>query len=201
MDKLDYKKEMKEFYFPSIKKFSIVDVPMMKFIMTDGYGDPNKSPLFRDAMKTLYGISFTIKFMLKREKSRDYVTPPLEGLWWIDDMNEFSIRDKDRWKWTLMIRQPEWVGKEHFEKALSEITDKKGTKASVPRLENFQEGPSAQIMYIGPYDAEQETIKNLHLFIKENGHSLRGRHHEIYMSDPRKTDPLKLKTIIRQPFI
>ncbi len=132
MDKLDYKKEMREFYFPSAKEAAIVDVPVMEFIMADGYGDPNKSPLFPEVIQALYNISYTIKFMLKGEKAREYVVPPLEGLWWMDDMTQFSMETKDQWKWTLMIRQPGWVENEHYKKAIEEIRRKKGGEA--PKL-------------------------------------------------------------------
>jgi hypothetical protein len=203
MTKLDYKKEMKQFYFPSTKEFTLVDVPEMNFVMVDGYGDPNTSPLFQDAMQTLYGISFTIKFMLKKENTREYVVPPLEGLWWMENMAEFSLERKDDWLWTVMIRQPDWVNQEHFLKAKEEIMRKKGDEAPklLPkaRLELFREGLSAQIMYIGPFADEGPTIQRLHQFIKEKGYELRDKHHEIYMSDPRKTAPEKLKTVIRQP--
>ena len=208
MDKMDYKKQMKQLYFPSAKQPVLIDVPEMQFVMADGHGDPNTSALFQDAMMALYGLSYTIKFMLKAENTQDYVVFPLEGLWWVEDMREFSVERKDEWLWTVMIRQPQWVNQTHFEKAIAEIRRKKqAKKEAVPeslsrvRFVRFKEGLSAQIMHIGPFAAEAPTIEKLHGFIKEQGYTLRGKHHEIYMSDPRRTAQEKLKTVIRQPVL
>jgi hypothetical protein len=206
MDTLDYKKQMKELYFPPNTQPVLIDVPEMQFVMADGHGDPNTSALFQDAMQALYGLSYTIKFMLKTENTQDYVVFPLEGLWWMEDMREFSLDRKDEWLWTVMIRQPEWVNQTHFKKAIEEIKRKKQAKKEpVPeslsrvRFERFKEGLSTQIMHIGPFAAEAPTIAKLHSYITEQGFKLRDKHHEIYMSDPRRTPQEKLKTVIRQP--
>jgi hypothetical protein len=204
MEKTDYKKEFKHLYFPSAKEAVMVDVPEMNFIMIDGQGDPNTSMDFQQAIEALYGLSYTSKFMLKKDGSdKDYVVPPLEGLWWAEDMNDFLKGDREAWKWTLMIMQPPYVTKEIFLRSVDEVREKKDPPAlSRVRFEAFHEGLSAQIMHIGPFSEEGPTIAKLHAFIKEQGYTFKGKrhkHHEIYMSDMRKTQPEKLKTVIRQP--
>jgi hypothetical protein len=204
MEKTDYKKELKHLYFPSAKEATMVDVPKMNFTMIDGQGDPNTSMDFQQAIEALYGISYTSKFMLKKGGSdTDYVVPPLEGLWWAEDMTDFLKGDREAWKWTLMIMQPPYVTAEIFVKSVDELREKKNPPAlSRVRLEAYHEGLSAQIMHIGPFSEEGPTIAMLHAFIKEHGHAFDGKrqkHHEIYMSDMRKTQPEKLKTVIRQP--
>lgn len=201
--KIDFKKELKHLYNPSAKEVVIVDVPKMNFLMVDGAGDPNTSQEFKDAVETLYAVSYTLKFMIKKGGTAiDYGIMPLEGLWWADDMSKFSIEgmDKDSWKWTLMIMQPKYVTKDMFSKALEQVKKKKNLLSlSEIRFESFHEGLSAQILYIGPYSEEHTTIEKIHAFIKEKEYELSGKHHEIYLSDPRKTAPEKLKTILRQP--
>lgn len=201
MPKIDLKKELKHLYNPSAKEVVIVDVSRMNFLMIDGAGDPNKAQEFKDAVEALYSVSYALKFMVKKGKTTiDYSVMPLEGLWWVDDMSKFGMEDKDAWKWTVMIMQPEFVTKDMFKKALEQVGKKKNLLAlSKMKFEDFHEGLSAQIMHIGPYSAEGPTIKKLHNFIREKGYELRGRHHEIYLSDPRKSAPKKMKTIIRQP--
>jgi hypothetical protein len=202
MDKIDYKKKLKHLYNSSAKVPSVVEVPDMKFLMIDGEGDPNTSQCFKDAVEALYSTAYTLKFMLKPANllPYDYVVPPLEGLWWMDDMNLFSLENKYMWKWTLMIMQPEFITEEHVANAIK----KAGAKKSLPalpgiRFEKYAEGLSAQIMHIGPFAEEGPTIEKLHRFIQENGYQRNEKHHEIYLSDFRKTAPEKLKTIIRQP--
>jgi hypothetical protein len=198
--KVDLKKEFKELYVPSSKEVSIVKVPKMNFLMIDGIGDPNTSKAYSDSIETLYSVSYSIKFILKKEKEIDYVVMPLEGLWWTEDMSQFSTKNKDKWKWTSMIMQPDFVDKKVFEMAFEQVKIKKNLPMlSKIRFQSFNEGLSVQIMYIGPYSAETLTIEKLHKFVKESGHNLRGKHHEIYLSDPRKTAPERIKTIIRQP--
>jgi hypothetical protein len=200
MEKIDYKKELKELYNPSMKEPSIVDVPEMEYLMIDGTGYPGTSKEYTEAIEALYTVSYTLKFMIKKEIGIDYGVLPLEGLWWADDMNDFAKGIKDSWKWTAMIMQPAHVTKELYEKAFGAARKKKPLPAlSKMQLEKFSEGLSAQIMYIGPYSAEGPTIEKLHAYIKENDCALRGKHHEIYLSDPRKSAPEKLKTVIRQP--
>jgi len=200
--KIDLKKELKHLYNPSAKQVSVVEVPEMNFLMIDGTGDPNTSQAYQDAVEALYSIAYALKFMVKKGKSAvDYAVMPLEGLWWVDDMTRFSMNDKDAWKWTSMIMQPEFITAGLFQEALRQVKKKKDLPAlSGMRFESFYEGQAAQILYFGPYSDEGPTIERIHRFIVEQARRLRGRHHEIYLSDPRRTAPAKLKTIIRQPF-
>ncbi len=201
MPKADVKKELKHLYSPSAKEMSIVDVPEMKFLQIDGQGDPNTSREYQEAIETLYTVAYQLKFMVKkRDPELDYVVPPLEGLWWVEDMADFSTGNKDAWQWTAMIYQPDHVTRELFEEAVAQVREKKNpTALPLLRFEPYHEGLSVQIMYIGPYADEGPTIERLHAFAKEKGYKLRGKHHEIYLGDPRRTAPEKLKTVIRQP--
>ena len=201
---IDLRKRFKYLYQPSSKKFSIVDVPPMNFLMIDGTGNPNTSQDYRDALEALYGLSYTLKFGVKLgkygQKKYDYPVMALEGLWWMDDMREFSEARKDDWKWTMMMMQPDIITPDQVELARADLIKKKNSvAASKFRFELHHEGLSAQIMYIGPFADEGPTIQRLHDFIHESGRQLRGKHHEIYLSDPRRTAPEKLKTVIRQP--
>ncbi len=199
MAKRDFKKELKHLYGPSKKEFSVVDVPPMNFLMIDGHGDPNDNPDFQEGMDALYGMAYTIKFALKPQ-GIEYVVPPSEGLWWMEDMSEFSVETKDRWQWTLMIMQPDEVTQEIVAAAQGELARKKDPPAlSRLRYERYHEGLSVQIMYLGAYADEGPTIARMHEFIRENGYDFNGKHHEIYLGDPRRTAPEKLKTVIRQP--
>ena len=202
MPKVDLKKENKDFYYPSAEDVSVVELPAMKFLMIDGQGDPNTSEEYQNAMETIFPVSYKTKFISKKEKSQDYVVMPLEGLWWADNMEKFSIGDKSSWKWTVMIRQPDFVGKLLIDKAISELVKKKDLPSlSELRFGTFEEGSAVQIMHIGPYgEAEGPAVHKLHKFIENEGYKLRGKHHEIYISDMRRTKPEKLKTVIRQPF-
>ena len=201
MEKIDYKKEFKHLYQPSTKEVAVVDVPQMNFLMIDGKGDPNTSQAFQDAVAALYSLAYALKFMIKKGVvGKDYSVMPLEGLWWVDDMAQFSVEKKDEWQWTLMIMQPELVTRELFEEAVEEVRKKKNPVAlSNIRFESFLEGKAAQILYIGPFAEEGPIIEKIHTFITEKGCHRSGKHHEIYLSDMRKTAPEKLKTIIRQP--
>ncbi len=200
MSKTDFKKEWKHLYRPSAKEFVVVDVPPMNFLMIDGHGDPNTAQEYKDAIEALYAVAYKLKFMSKKEKGMDYIVPPLEGLWWVENMEEFTTEDKSSWDWTLMIMQRESVTQEMFDEALKEVEKKKDPPAlSRLRLETYHEGPSVQIMHIGPYDAEGPTIARMHAFIDENGYEPAGKHHEIYLGDPRKVAPERLKTVLRQP--
>jgi len=201
---MDLRKQYKHLYQPSAKTFSIVDVPPLPFLMIDGAGDPNTSQDYRDALEALYGLSYTLKFGVKLGKygkqKVDYPVMALEGLWWMDDMREFSLDRKDEWKWTAMIMQPDIITPELVELARADLIKKKNpAAASQIRFESYHEGLSAQIMYFGPYADEGPTIQRLHDFIHDGGHQLRGKHHEIYLGNPRRTAPEKLKTVIRQP--
>jgi hypothetical protein len=201
VNKLDYKKEFKHLYKPSSKKVSIVQVPKLNYLMIDGEGNPNTSQSFQDAIEVLYPLSFALKFMIKKGKiGIDYGVLPLEGLWWTDDMSSFSVDDKEGWKWTLMIMQPDFITEELVQTTIERIRAKKNP-ASLPlvRFESFEEGKSAQILHIGPFSEEGPTVEKVHSFIEKNGSQRRGKHHEVYLSDMRRAAPEKWKTIIRQP--
>jgi hypothetical protein len=201
MRKIDYKKQLKHLYRPSAKKVEIVEIPQMNFLMVDGEGDPNIAQSFSDAIEALYPISYRLKFMVKNgEMGIDYGVLPLEALWWADDMSVFTTKDKNAWKWTLMIMQPAFITSEMVEKATEEVERKKNP-VSLPlvRFETFEEGKAAQILHIGPFSQEGPTIEKIHLFIKDNGSQRVGKHHEIYLSDIRRAAPEKWKTVVRQP--
>ena len=200
MSKVDFKKELKHLYRPSTKKFVVVDVPAMQFLMVDGHGDPNTAQEYRDAIEALYAVAYALKFASKQDLGRDYVVPPPEGLWWAEDMDAFATGDKSAWDWTMMIMQPEWVTPEMVAAAIEQTAKKKDLPALPKlRLETYHEGLAVQITHIGPYDAEWPTITRMHAFIAENGYEPAGKHHEIYVSDPRRTAPEKMKTVVRQP--
>lgn len=201
MGKVDYKDKLKHLYKPSAKKVEVVTAPKMNFLMIDGQGDPNTSKSFQEAVESLYALSYTIKFMVKKgDLAVDYGVMPLEGLWWTNDMSKFSVESKNDWKWTLMILQPEIVTKKLVSEAIKLVRVKKNPAALLKlRFEPFSEGKAAQTMHIGPFSEEGPTVQRVHAFIKENGSRLRDKHHEIYLSDIRKAAPAKWKTIIRQP--
>ena len=202
MNKIDLKKEWKELYRPSPKRVSMVDVPAFNYLMIDGRGDPNTAQDYKYAVETLYAVAYTLKFMLKRgEIGQDYVVMPLQGLWWAENMAEFSQDRKEEWLWTMMIMQPPPVTEEMVAEAIAATAKKKNPPAlGKVRLESLHEGPAAQIMHIGPYADEAPNIQKVHQFILDNGKQLSGKHHEIYLSDPRRVAPEKMKTVIRQPF-
>lgn len=202
MSKIDFKKELKYLYAPSKKNFKIVDVPVMQFLMIDGQGDPNTTQEYQDALEALYASAYKIKFASKKELERDYVVPPLEGLWWAENMDAFTVNpEKSSWDWTMMIMLPDWITPEMFASAHTIVEKQKGLPSlSKLRLETYHEGLSVQILHIGSYDDEAPTLKRMHNeFIPQNGFEMRGKHHEIYLSDPRRVAPEKLKTILRQP--
>ena len=197
---LDLKKDLKHLYNPSTKGVVLVDVPEMQFLMIDGMGDPNTAQEYSDAVSALYSMAYTLKFLIRKELGIDYPVMPLEGLWWVEDMRAFSVDKKNDWLWTMMIMQPDIVTLEHFQEALKQVEQKKPYPGlSKIRLERFAEGLAAQIMHIGPYATEKPTVEKIHTFIQEQSYSLSGKHHEIYLGDPRKAAPEKLKTVVRQP--
>jgi hypothetical protein len=204
---IDYKKTEKELYLPKTTP-SIIDVPAMTFIMVDGVGNPNTSEAYKTALEILYGLSYSIKMSKKGGSAPDgyfdFVVPPLEGLWWLKDDHAPDFSDKDKYCWTSMIRQPDFVTPDVFAEAKAALSKKKPElDISIARLERFTEGLCAHVLHIGPYDDEPETIKALEQFITESGclSDISGtrRHHEIYLSDPRKVAPEKNKTVIRHP--
>lgn len=202
MTKLDFKMQLKHLYLPTSKEFVVVDVPPMQFLMVDGHGDPNTAQEYKDAIEALYAVAYRVKFASKRELGRDYVVPPLEGLWWAEDMETFTTgRDKTAWDWTMMIMQPEWITNEMFAGAIRHVDRAKGLPALPKlRLEAYHEGLSVQILHIGSYDDEGPALHRMHHhFIPETGFQMAGKHHEIYLSDARRVAPEKLRTVLRQP--
>jgi len=199
MDKLDFKKVMKAYWQPPVGEFVVVDVPRFSFMMVDGKGDPNSAAEYRTAVQWLFSMSYALKFASKAA-GRDYGVAPLEGLWWAEDMSSFTQGDKSNWLWTAMILQPDWIDATAYAAALEKTKGKLGEPPASLRLEPFAEGRSVQTMHIGPYSAEAPTIARLHNeFLPANGLVEAGHHHEIYVSDPARTAPEKLKTVIRQP--
>jgi hypothetical protein len=201
MEKLDLKKQWKQLYQPPATAITAVDVPPLSYLMVDGEGDPNKSPAFEQAIEALYSLSYTLKFSLKKSpRPVDYGVMPLEGLWWADGPRPFYEQEKSAWKWTAMILQPNFIGRKQVDAAFEEVRRRKNPAAlDRVRLETLEEGTAAQILYVGPFAGEGPTIQRIHDFIHAAGKELRGKHHEIYLSDPRRTAPERLKTIIRQP--
>ena len=201
MDKIDLKKTLPG-YRAKRGAFSTVDVPPMNYLMIDGHGDPNTSPEFTSAVASLYPLAYTLKFLSKRELERDYVVPPLEGLWWAEDMSSFTTaRNKADWDFTRMLAVPEWLDGSHVTRAAEAVA----AKADPPRLsdvrfETLVEGTVIQTLHIGPFDAEAEVLAHMHeSVIPESGYVWTGRHHEIYLSDSRRTAPERMRTILRQP--
>lgn len=210
MKTLDLKKDLKYLYLPSAKKVELVRVPPLQFAMIDGAIEkdsaPGVSPKFQEATQAMYGIAYTLKFMMKKRKTHavDYPVMALEGLWWVED-GIFDITVKDNWCYTLMILQPDVVTQANFEEARAEVRRKRGESAALGqlRLATFDEGWCMQVMHVGPYATEPATMERMKAFAEENGYrdgvGLGGKHHEIYLGDPRKADPAKLKTVLRHP--
>ena len=202
MQKIDYKKELKEFYRPSAKKIVEVDVPEMNFLMVDGRGVPG-SETYTQAVEALYSVSYTLKFMIKRGESEiDYGVLPLEGLWWAEDMSDFVNDNKENWIWTMMIMQPNLITGAMVQSAIDEVKLKKKLPGiDKLRFDSFTEGRCAQTLHIGPFSEEGPTIERVHSFIDEQGNELTGKHHEIYLTDIRRAAPENWKTVIRQPML
>lgn len=202
MQKIDLKKEFKQLYQPSAKEVATVEVPPFNFLMVDGHGDPNTSPEYAAAVEALFSVSYTAKFMLKRgAQAIDYAVMPLEGLWWADDMAAFTINDRANWKWTMMIMQPSFVENAVIDAAIAAVRKKKNLPGLAGlRMDSFAEGRCAQVLHIGPFAEEGPTIQRVHDFIDAST-GRRGKHHEIYLSDIRRADPTKWKTIIRHPML
>jgi hypothetical protein len=203
--KIDFKKTQKELYHPDAKEPAIIEVPEMQFLMIDGMGSPGDSKEYQDALAVLYPVAFRTKF-LSKAKGKDYVVPPLEGLWWADNMVDFVEGNRDKWKWTMMIRQPDWITQDMIDEAMTIVREKKPELTKLLpklRLEKHKEGKAVQIMHIGPYSEEGPTVQKVHDYIRKEGgkfDGLKTKHHEIYLSDPRKANPKTMKTVIRQPF-
>jgi hypothetical protein len=204
MAPLDLVKLHKPLYSPSAKHPAIVEVPELAFLMVDGRGDPNSSEAYQQALEALYSTAFALKFTLKKaDPERDFKVPPLEGLWWADDVAPTMaelLRDRDAWNWTMMIAVPDTVTPAEVTAAVAAAARKRELPAApLLRLERFEEGLAAQIMHLGPYAQEAPTIERLHDWVAAQGYELRGHHHEIYLGDPRRTAPERLKTVLRHP--
>jgi len=209
---LDLRKQFKHLYQPSVKKIEVVQVPKLQFVMIDGAieksSEPGKSPAFAEATQALYSLCYTMKFMLKKHKTNaiDYPVMALEGLWWVED-GFFDITVKDNWFYTLMIMQPDIITKDIFEEAREQVRKKKGDSQMLSKLKlaHFEEGLCVQTMHIGPYATEPATMERMKEFMAENGLKdnvgPKGKHHEIYLSDPRKAAPDKMKTVLRHPVV
>jgi hypothetical protein len=182
----------------------LIHVPPLRFLCLDGHGDPNSSPTYAAAVQALFAVSYAAKFAIKKAGGETYKVSPLEGLWWSDDLGVFTTGEKSDWDWTMMIRQPDAVTEELVARITGEVAAKKSMPAVRDvRLVDFEEGPAAQMLHVGPYTAEAPTIARLHEFLHEQGFTFDGhrhKHHEIYLGDPRRTAPEKLRTIIRQPY-
>ncbi|WP_345800006.1 GyrI-like domain-containing protein [Microbacterium sp. AZCO] len=198
MDKIDLKKEIPS-YRARRGRFDVVEVPRLRYLMIDGHGDPNTSAGYGDAVSALFGLAYGLKFLSKRELDRDYVVMPLEGLWWADDLTAFtSARDKSLWSWTLLNLVPDWIADEHLERVRTTGGD--ASAFSSVRLDTLAEGRCVQTLHVGSYDDEAPVLDELHTrAIPDSGLRMRGLHHEVYLSDRRRTAPEKLRTILRQP--
>ena len=200
-NKTDFTKTL-DAYQAERGRFRIVDVPDMQYLMIDGHGDPNTSRAFTQAVEALYPVAYKLKFASKRDQDLDYVVPPLEGLWWAQDMDSFTARrDKSRWDWTLMLMVPEWIERVMVTTAVEQAGARnRPARLDDVRMETLAEGRCVQTLHVGSFDDEADVLARLHHeFIPDNGLRMAGKHHEIYLSDFRKVAPQKLRTILRQP--
>lgn len=201
MDKVDLRREIASYTAPR-GRFEVVTVPAQQYLMIDGHGDPNTASAYREALETLYPMAFGLKFHSARVLGRDHTVMPLEGLWWADAMDSFTqARDKSRWSWTLMILVPAWIDEAAYETVRAGVAAKGNAPAlDLLRRAELDEGLVVQTLHIGPYDDEGPVLARMHHeFIPQRGLTMSGRHHEIYLGDPRRTAPERLRTILRQP--
>ena len=199
MAKRDLKSELRPLYSPSAKGPVLVDVPRLSFLMVDGKGDPTSGEMFQSALGSLYGLAYTLKFMLKKKRV-EFTVMPLEALWWTEGRGSFDPDRRGDWQWTAMIAIPEEIKRADLRQAAAEAAAKKPEiDYAAVRLESWKEGRCVQILHVGPYAEERPTLERLHAFLTAEGYILNGKHHEIYLGDPRRTAPEKLKTVVRQP--
>ncbi|WP_092964408.1 GyrI-like domain-containing protein [Agromyces sp. CF514] len=206
-EKYDVKRAHRALYAPSTKAFVDVDVPPMQYLAVDGHGDPNTSAAYVQAVEALFGVAYALKFASRREVGRDFTVAPLEGLWRADDPAAFVARDKSAWSWTMLVHQPEWIDESAVADAVDAVRAKGAKAKSEPspaldllRLVLLDEGRSVQILHVGSYDDEAPTLARLHdEWMPQHGLTFNGPHHEIYLSDARRTAPEKLRTVLRQP--
>ncbi|GAQ59885.1 GyrI-like domain-containing protein [Streptomyces scabiei] len=199
--KYDVKRALKACYAPKNTDWELVDVPELRYLAVDGHGDPNTAAAYRHAVEALYAVAYTVKFTSRRELGEDFVVGPLEGLWWADDMGDFLARRKDNWRWRMLVNVPGWITDPMIEEARAAALAKKDRPAlGDVRPETLREGTSAQVLHIGSYDDETPALARLHRdYLPAHGLREAGLHHEIYLSDPRRTDPARLRTVLRQP--
>ncbi|KFG08523.1 MULTISPECIES: GyrI-like domain-containing protein [Streptomyces] len=199
--KYDVKRALKAYYAPKNTDWELVDVSELRYLAVDGHGDPNTATAYRHAVEALYAVAYTVKFTSRRELGEDFVVGPLEGLWWADDMDDFLARRKDNWRWRMLINVPGWITDLMIEEARAAALAKKDRPAlGDVRPETLREGTSAQVLHIGSYDDETPVLTRLHRdYLPAHGLREAGLHHEIYLSDPRRTDPARLRTVLRQP--
>lgn len=202
-EKVDFKSL--DAYQARVGEVRTLDVPPLQYLAIDGHGDPNSSEEYAGALAALYPVAYTLKFASRRELGRDYVVMPLEGLWWADDMAAFTVaRDKSRWSWTLLIMTPDWVDDAMRARAVAQVAAKGDPPQRLVdlRLQRLAEGRCVQTLHVGPYDDEGPVLARLHdEVLPAQGLRPTGRHHEIYLSDPRRTAPERLRTILRQPVV
>ena len=199
--KTDFKKSL-DAYRAKPSEFRVVEVPPLRYLMIDGHGDPNTAQEYADALATLFPVAYALKFASKQDLDRDYVVPPLEALWWASDMKAFtSARDKSEWDWTAMLMVPEWITTDMQEAAVAKVSQQDPPAIlDKLRFDVLHEGTVVQTLHLGPYDDEAETLAEMHHeFIPGQGLRMTGKHHEIYLSDPRRVHPSQLRTIVRQP--
>lgn len=203
-DKIDFKKAL-DSYRAKAGEFRVLDIAPRNYLMIDGHGDPNTSPAYADAIAALYPVAYALKFASKLDLGRDYVVPPLEGLWWAADLASFTTeRNKANWDWTLLLFVPDWLGEAHLEQAVERVAAKGDAPARLAevRLESLAEGRCVQTLHLGSFDDEAAVLAELHdEFIPSQGYRLSGKHHEIYLSDFRKVSADRLRTILRQPVL
>ncbi|CAH0171070.1 GyrI-like domain-containing protein [Microbacterium sp. Bi128] len=200
-EKIDFTKAF-DSYQARVGEFRVLEIPEMRYLMIDGHGDPNTSPAYTQALQALYPVAYKLKFASKRDLGRDYVVPPLEGLWWAEDMDAFTVaRDKSQWDWSMMLMVPEWIDETMFHEAV-DVVKAKGSvdRLDDVRIETLAEGVCVQTLHIGSFDDEADVLEKMHdEFIPGQWLSLSGKHHEIYFNDVRKVAPDKLRTLLRQP--
>lgn len=211
MEKIDFKKRDKAFYSGKVGRFDLIDVPEMTYLSVDGMGELNATNNYPSVIAALYGVSYGLKFHCKQTLGKDHVVPPMDGLWWADDMGSFIRREKSKWKWRMMLRQPDWISDKIFAEVLENVVTKTAKKKNAAtneatlrtvKMREMTEGLCVQILHIGSYDDEGSVLAEMHKqFIPDNGLEMTGLHHEIYLGDPRKIPPEKLKTLLRQPVV
>jgi hypothetical protein len=201
MASIDLKQVYREHYSARADAPVVIEVPSRPYLMIDGTGDPNTAPEYRDAVESVYPLAYGLRAAIKEATGDAYTVMPLEGLWWVPDYEDFSYEDRADWQWTSMICLPDAVAEVDAATVMAATTEKKRLASGhAARIEHFGDGTAAQVLHVGPYSEEPPTIEALHRFILDGGHSLTGKHHEIYLSDPRRSAPAKLRTILRQPF-